>query len=183
MTTTRKDPLLMSAKVMTVIARVILVLGVIAVGIAMVAIVFASMGWLPDNVIEHITAEADSPIEFAKLWVALFPMAGALVIFALSYDFVKRLGEMIDTVGQGDPFTFANAARLTRMAWLALGIEAATFVATLLGDWVESHLGDESMDLTSEFSLTGILLALVLFILARVFREGARMRDELEGTV
>ena len=28
-----------------------------------------------------------------------------------------------------------------------------------------------------------IVLALVLFILARVFREGARMRDELEGTV
>jgi len=28
-----------------------------------------------------------------------------------------------------------------------------------------------------------ILLILILFILARVFREGARMRDELEGTV
>ena len=31
--------------------------------------------------------------------------------------------------------------------------------------------------------LGGILLALVLFILARVFRKGAEMRAELEGTV
>jgi hypothetical protein len=33
------------------------------------------------------------------------------------------------------------------------------------------------------FSLGGVLLALVLFILARVFRQGAKMREELEGTV
>ena len=32
-------------------------------------------------------------------------------------------------------------------------------------------------------AILGILLALVLFILARVFREGAAMRSELEGTV
>ena len=32
-------------------------------------------------------------------------------------------------------------------------------------------------------SFSGILMALVLFILARVFREGARMREDLEGTV
>ena len=33
------------------------------------------------------------------------------------------------------------------------------------------------------FSLSGILMVLVLFILARVFRHGAAMREDLEGTV
>ena len=33
------------------------------------------------------------------------------------------------------------------------------------------------------FSLTGILMVLILFILARVFKRGAEMREELEGTV
>ena len=32
-------------------------------------------------------------------------------------------------------------------------------------------------------SLGGVLLALILFVLARVFSQGAAMRDELEGTV
>jgi hypothetical protein len=32
-------------------------------------------------------------------------------------------------------------------------------------------------------SFGGFLLALVLFILARVFRKGTEMREELEGTV
>ena len=41
----------------------------------------------------------------------------------------------------------------------------------------------EELTADIEFSLTGVLLALVLFILARVFRHGAAMREDLEGTV
>jgi hypothetical protein len=33
------------------------------------------------------------------------------------------------------------------------------------------------------FSLTRWLAVLLLFVLARVFEQGARMREELEGTV
>jgi hypothetical protein len=33
------------------------------------------------------------------------------------------------------------------------------------------------------FSLTRFFAVLLLFVLARVFEEGARMREELEGTV
>ena len=35
----------------------------------------------------------------------------------------------------------------------------------------------------SGFDVNGLLLMLILFILARVFRKGADMRAELEGTV
>jgi hypothetical protein len=34
-----------------------------------------------------------------------------------------------------------------------------------------------------DLPLAGLFLALVLFILARVFREGTRMREDLEGTI
>lgn len=34
-----------------------------------------------------------------------------------------------------------------------------------------------------DFSLSSLFLSLTLFILARVFRHGAAMRDDLEGTV
>ena len=35
----------------------------------------------------------------------------------------------------------------------------------------------------THMSLTGLAVGLVLFILARVFRQGAAMRADLEGTV
>ena len=39
------------------------------------------------------------------------------------------------------------------------------------------------MEVTADVSANGLLLVLVLFILARVFKTGAQMRDDLEGTV
>ena len=35
----------------------------------------------------------------------------------------------------------------------------------------------------SLYDLDGLFIVLVLFILARIFRHGATMRDDLEGTV
>lgn len=39
------------------------------------------------------------------------------------------------------------------------------------------------LDIDWNFSLTRWLAVLLLFVLARVFEHGTRMRDELEGTV
>ena len=39
------------------------------------------------------------------------------------------------------------------------------------------------LDLDWNFSLTRWLAVLLLFVLSRVFEQGARMRDDLEGTV
>ena len=39
------------------------------------------------------------------------------------------------------------------------------------------------VDLDAGFSVNGWLAVLLTFILARIFAEGARMRDDLEGTV
>ena len=47
--------------------------------------------------------------------------------------------------------------------------------------WAENVTKD--VHFKAEMPLSGLFLALVLFILARVFREGTRMREDLEGTV
>ena len=41
----------------------------------------------------------------------------------------------------------------------------------------------QPLDLDWSFSVTGWLAVLLLFVLARVFDHGTRMRDDLEGTV
>ena len=101
--------------------------------------------------------------------------------------FFGKLRAIIATVGEGDPFAPANAQRLSRMAWLMLGVQVLTWPAALfaaeLADWA-SQYEDFTLDLSGDgFDLTGILLVIILFILARVFRHGAAMREDLEGTV
>jgi len=179
MNSARKDPLLMAAKIITIIARIVLVIGMIGCGIGMAALAVGAAGWLPENVIVEMGMDHNP----APLWAAALAVFGALVALGLSYEFVKKLAQVIDTVGEGDPFSLANAARITSMAWLALGVQAISFIASLLGNWADTHMEGDNFQWESDFSLTGIALALVLFILARVFREGARMQIELEGTV
>lgn len=87
--------------------------------------------------------------------------------------FLRTLWQIVGTVAAGSPFTGANADRLTRMAWLALLLKGASVARSVA-------LG------TAETSVDGsgsLLLALTLFILARVIRQGAAMREDLEGTV
>jgi hypothetical protein len=92
---------------------------------------------------------------------------------------LTRLRAMVGTVRSGDPFVVANAARLKTIAWALLGLQ---FLDLAFGAISLTYF--EQMD---EFgwtpSLTGWLCVLMLFVLAGVFAQGARMREELEGTV
>ena len=105
----------------------------------------------------------------------------AVVILLAGGQFFRLLRRMIDSVAAGDPFIPENADRLAQMGWLLVGIELLSLPAQVLGDWLHRLVGDAEFGIA--FSPDTILLALVLFILARVFREGARLRDEVEGTV
>ena len=93
------------------------------------------------------------------------------------------LGRIIDTVEAGDPLTIENAERLNRMGWIALIFQAATLPISGLAAYLRDLLPTDELSVDFQFSLTGVLLALVLFILARVFKHGAQMREDLEGTV
>lgn len=173
------DPLLAVARIATVIVRIFLVIGMIGLGIGMVVVAAGGLGWLPDEV------QVDFGTEMTGIapWIAVAGILTALVVLGLIYDFVCRLAQVIATVGEGDPFIAANAERLTRMAWLALAVQLLSVATALLVGWTEHHVDPDIFKFESDVSLSGLGLSLVLFILARVFREGARMRAELEGTV
>ena len=90
-------------------------------------------------------------------------------------------------MSEGDPFVPVNAERLSLMAWLMLGVQllvwAAVPFALQLTDFVRIFGEDSDIKIDGGFDLSGILLIIILFILARVFRHGAAMREDLEGTV
>lgn len=99
----------------------------------------------------------------------------------LTHRVLTRLQAIVATVREGDPFVAGNAARLQQIAWAVLGLELLHLSVGIVRDFVSSP--SARLDIDWSFSLAPWLAILMLFVLARVFDEGTRMRDELEGTV
>ena len=104
-----------------------------------------------------------------------------LVTIPLNYGILKRLLAIVETVRAGDPFVAANASRLQVIAWVLLALQLLSMVIGAIGDSVSSPA--HPVDLDAGFSINAWLAVLLTFLLARVFAEGARMREDLEGTV
>jgi hypothetical protein len=104
-----------------------------------------------------------------------------LAAIPLYYIILKRLAAMVDTVRAGDPFVASNAHRLQTIAWTLLALQVLSIVIGTIGKSVSTPAHPVHLD--AGFSVAGWLAVLLTFLLARVFAEGTRMREELEGTV
>ena len=94
---------------------------------------------------------------------------------------LARLLIIVETVTVGNPFVVANAVRLRTIAWAILGLELMHFAVGTVAALVSTAAAP--LDISWDFSLTRWLAVLLLFVLAQVFEQGARMREDLEGTV
>ena len=117
-----------------------------------------------------------APLLGAMRWIAALGLAGV----PLNLIVLNRLLAMVATVRAGDPFVAGNAARLQAIAWAVLGQQLLQLAVGLIARTVSTPAHPLRF---SAFSTGGWLAVLLLFVLARVFAEGARMRDDLEGTV
>ena len=104
-----------------------------------------------------------------------------LVVVPLDLAVLKRLMAMVETVRAGDPFVAANASRLQAIAWALLALQLLSLVIALIAKAVSTPA--HPLHLDAGFSPGGWLAVLLTFVLARVFAEGALMRDDLGGTV
>jgi len=112
------------------------------------------------------------PVVIGGLFAAALYLTGVLVI-------VARLRQIFATLMAGDPFHPDNVLRL-RVIGLALGgLELIRYAVWMAGDWLLP--GQTKVD--HDFSLTAWFSVLVVFVLAEVFREGARLRREAELTI
>jgi hypothetical protein len=104
-----------------------------------------------------------------------------LVSIPLNYAVLKRLLAIVGTVRAGDPFVAANASRLQAIAWVLLALNLLSIVIGAIAKTVSTPAHPLHID--AGFSINGWLAVLLTFLLARVFAEGALMREDLEGTV
>lgn len=111
------------------------------------------------------------PVLTAGLAAAALYLAGILVI-------VGSLRRIFTTLTAGDPFHPDNVARLRLIGLMLAGLELGRYAVWAVGTLLPGvERNQPTMGLTAWFSV------LVVFVLAEVFREGARLRREAELTI
>ena len=175
------DLLLVAGKALTIFAQGVLVLIAVVLLIGAPLVIFFEDAIIAEAIASGETIEGPLPVS------ALLGFSGVAVLaVAMMGAFFAKLRAIITSVGDGDPFEPANAERLNLMAWLLLGVEVVSIPVAGFGLWLSRWFDQaENTDVTIDvgLNLTSILMIIILFILARVFKHGAAMRDDLEGTV
>lgn len=93
----------------------------------------------------------------------------------LTLPVLWKLRAIVDSAREGDPFAPVNATRLRHIGGLVLGINVLTTIAVQLP--LEGHVS------VPPVTFTGVVTVLMIFVLARIFETGTRMRTELQETI
>jgi hypothetical protein len=110
----------------------------------------------------------------------LVPMLG-LAATPLNLGLLRRLVAMILSVRAGNAFANANSVRLRAIAWFLLGQQMVSLAVALVARVISTP--SHQLHLSAGFSPGAWLAVILVFVLAELFAEGTRMRDDLEGTV
>jgi len=174
MTHSSPDTLALSRKVLRLLIKLNLLVGVLILALLVTSIVVG------DSVMRALTAgspEANATLFMGMRLVALLGLCAIPVVHFI----LSRILAIVDTVSVGNPFVMVNAARLQKIAWAVLALELMHFAVGAIAASVSTAAAP--FDIDWKFSPTRWVAVLLLFVLARVFEQGARMREELKGTV
>ncbi|MEL7540515.1 MAG: DUF2975 domain-containing protein [Pseudomonadota bacterium] len=105
-----------------------------------------------------------------------------LVVFAPGIAYVcAQLRRILSTLAEGDPFVPENAPRLTRIA-IAIGLIEGIRILSVLVLATTVDLGEGYVaSININLAVWGAVI--VLLILAQVFKEGTRLREEEKMTI
>ncbi|MGB3753169.1 MAG: DUF2975 domain-containing protein [Parerythrobacter sp.] len=173
-----KDPLLQIANAILLFGMGLMALAAAACTIAIPVMIFNR-----DKVLLGLAEEAPTVPTMEAVWLVIGIIAFIIAMMVAMFAFLQRLRWIVKSVGASDPFVPENAAHLTTAAWLMLGIQILSIPAGLLALRLKPMISEDTSVSMAGGDTNGLLLVLTLFILARVFRTGTRMREELEGTV
>lgn len=162
------------------LVRGLIVLNLLYAALLVVAFI---VGLIPGSILWDALGVVPLPSEHHARMI--LGMRAVIVVGAVTAGVVDRvlrqLLAIVDTVRDGDPFIAGNARRLELIAWWVLAGEVLRLLIGAIAWAVSSEA--QSLDLELGFSLAPWLAVLLLFVLARVFAEGTRMRADLEGTI
>ena len=160
-----------------VLLRILVVLNwLVGAAILTLLVVMPNREWIMSPLDLTPGAEAEKII-----WGLRVIAIVGLVTIPINHAILKRLLAMVGTVRAGDPFVAANAYRLNAIAWFLLALQLLGLLIAVIARLISTKAHPIEIEGTS--SLGGWLAVLLTFVLARVFAEGALMREDLDGTV
>jgi len=167
------DPLLTSARLLLafLIGFMLFAAGFILIGIGGILTVGRA------EVLARIAALGAPAWSLGLVILAFVLIMGLLLLTA---KVLLELRRIVDSVRDGDPFRPENADRLARMGWMVLGGKIVWIGVVAIGHWAAQYL--DGRRLPEMNLLSGLLLVLVLFILAGVFRVGPSSGYGSDGT-
>lgn len=168
------DSLMLSRRVLRALIKLNLLMGALILALLIASLIAES--W----VMKALGARPAPGNSMLFLGMRLIMVIGICSV-PIAHLVLARLLAIVETVKVGNPFVMANAVRLKTIAWAILGLELMHFTAGAIAEGVSTAAAP--LNISSGFSLTRWLAVLLLFVLARVFEQGARMREDLEGTV
>ena len=174
MTKSYPDTLTLSRRVLRVLIKLNLLMGALILALLIASLIAES--W----VMRALGARPVPGHSMLFLGMRLIMVIGICSV-PIAHLVLTRLLAIVETVKVGNPFVMANAVRLKTIAWAILGLEMMHFTVGAIVEGVSTAAAP--LNISSGFSLTRWLTVLLLFVLARVFEQGARMREDLEGTV
>ncbi len=172
MTHSYPDTLALSRRVLRALIKLNLLVGALILALLIASLV--SEAW----VMKALGAGQGNSTLYLGMRLIMVIGLGAVPVVHLV---LTRLLAIVETVSVGNPFVVANAARLQGIAWAVLALELMHLAVGIIAASVSTAAAP--LNISWGFSLTRWLAVLLLFVLARVFEQGARMREELEGTV
>jgi hypothetical protein len=172
------EKVLGASRTLLQILRVLnLIAGVIAIVALPLSFVFA--GQFQDfftNRRPHIDAGWMLPT--LRVWLVL-----ALGMVAASHVMFSRLLAIVGTVRAGDPFVADNAVRLKTIAWCLLWLQVLHLTFGLMASIMNAAGSSIQFNFSPTGTLIGWATVFLVFVLARVFDEGARIRTDLETMI
>lgn len=148
------------------------VVGALAIGLGVLGSLNGGAITLPFG---EVTADGYSATQFVTAFIGLVVFAGGIAFVC------GQLRRILTTLAEGDPFVPENAPRLMRIA-MALGLIEVIRNCVVLIFVAAGMLGQ---GVGAKFTINPALwgAVIVLLILAQVFKEGTRLREEEKMTI
>jgi len=163
------------------IAFYIAVAAAVLIGLgAVVFAVAAASGGTFDFGIGGVSVDADNWQAVAPAFLSglIYSFAGIVILTCLRRIFV--------TLAAGDPFLPTNARRLEIIGWAIAALEVSRYAVQAASAWIIAAFGHPTggvLDVGFRPSFPTWIAVIVVFVLAQVFREGARLREDRDLTI
>ena len=152
----------------------------LAIGAGVLALMTIAAGaTLADPALLDPTIAADLKARGMGGWGLIVSLGAASLYTIGVLIIVGRLRRIFATLTAGDPFHPDNVKRLRSIGVMLALLEATRYAAGALVVWLAPHTPNARVGLNP----TAWFAVLVVFVLAEVFREGARLRREAELTI